>query len=353
MNREPAVSVILPVHNGETTLEETLASVLSQTLSDLELLVVDDASVDATPRLLAACSDPRLRWWRLPVNQGTSAARNAAFRQARGRFLALIDADDLWTPDKLEAQLALLEKQPEAVVAYSWTALIDATGRPTGEGARPTFEGDVLAPLLLGNFLESGSNPLVRRAAWGDVGGFDESLRAAEDWDFYLRLANRGPFAVARKAHVFYREHAGSVSHRVREMETCARWVWKRAFAEEGRPFRDLRRASLGNLYKYLFHQTYEGELTWQRGCSGVRCLAFALACDPALLRQPASLARAAIKAALHLLLPPALAIRVQAGAARLPGLARLPAAHRTLIYSCGCSAQRRRRRCEVGGDQS
>ncbi|MEO1087807.1 MAG: glycosyltransferase family 2 protein, partial [Acidobacteriota bacterium] len=189
---QATVAVIIPVHNGESMLAETVESAFAQSFGDIEVLVVDDASTDGTPELLASLEErfsPRLRWWRLPKNIGPSAARNFAFEKTRAPLVAPLDGDDLWHVDKLRLQVEALDHRPDAVVAYSSVAHIDGDGRHLYDTSRARYDGDVFLRLLLGNFLECGSNPLVRADAWRAVDGYDATLRTAEDWDFYLKLA--------------------------------------------------------------------------------------------------------------------------------------------------------------------
>ena len=297
-DERPLVSILVPAFNAEATLGRTLESLRGQSLEDFEVLVVDDASEDATMALLEDWREPRLRWWRFDQNRGPSAARNFAFEQSRGRYAALLDADDWWSPEKLETQVAALSRRPEAVLAYSWTRHVDLdrdesgvageAGPARSVGFRPDFEGDVLPTLVLGNFLESGSNPLIRRRAWRAAGGFDEDLRHCEDWDFYLRLAALGPFVVAPGVHVFYRRRPNSLSRDVASMESAARSLILRSTGGEMTDARSYRRASLGNLYKYLVFQFCGSAPKRGQRLLGLRFLLAALRNDPALLRGTA-----------------------------------------------------------------
>lgn len=114
----PSVSVILPAYNAAASIGDSIAAALGQGLRDFELIVVDDGSTDATPEILRGLSDPRLKVLTQP-NRGSYPARNAGIRAASGEFIAFLDADDLWTSDKLESQLTALRGQPQAGVAYS------------------------------------------------------------------------------------------------------------------------------------------------------------------------------------------------------------------------------------------
>jgi glycosyltransferase involved in cell wall biosynthesis len=119
----PLISVIIPVYNGEKTIKETIEAVLNQTFSDFELIVINDGSQDSTLDIVSSIQEARIKVFSYP-NAGQAISRNRGLSHACGEFIAFLDADDLWTPDKLEAQLKALQANPQAGVAYSWTAWI-------------------------------------------------------------------------------------------------------------------------------------------------------------------------------------------------------------------------------------
>ena len=212
------ISVIIPAYNAERTILETIASVQQQTFLDFELIVIDDGSTDQTLKLVHSFADERIKTFSYK-NAGVSVARNRGIAHATGEFIAFLDADDLWTPDKLELQLATLQQRPEAGVVYSWTCNLDEEGGAFHPGESVFFEGDVYANLLVINFLANGSNPLIRRQAIESVGEFDPTLTYGEDWEFYLRLAARWSFVVVSKPQILYRQSAGAMSSKVEVME--------------------------------------------------------------------------------------------------------------------------------------
>nr|MDJ0704594.1 glycosyltransferase family A protein [Leptolyngbyaceae cyanobacterium MO_188.B28] len=171
----PLISVVIPVYNGQSTIQETVDSVLKQTLTDFELIVINDGSTDKTLEILEANPDPRIKIFSYP-NKGLSASRNRGIRHAASDLITFLDADDLWSPDKLEAQRRALQAHPNADVAYSWTDYIDGDSQFLQAGMHITANGNVLAKLLTVNFIESGSNVLIRQSALKSVGFFDESL---------------------------------------------------------------------------------------------------------------------------------------------------------------------------------
>src|ERR687886_1714098 len=214
----PLISVIIPVYNGGNTIRTTIESVLNQTFTNLELIVVNDGSQDSTLAVLNEIQDSRLKVFSFP-NAGVSTSRNRGLAQAKGEFISFLDADDLWTPDKLEAQLKALQENPQAAVAYSWSDWIDESGQFLRAGGHITVNGNAYEKLLLRDFVESGSNPLIRKQALEEVGTFDESIAFAEDWDLWLRLAARSAFGAVPSPPVLYRISPNSASFNVWKME--------------------------------------------------------------------------------------------------------------------------------------
>ncbi|KYC39250.1 glycosyl transferase family A [Scytonema hofmannii PCC 7110] len=245
------VSVIVPAYNAERTILQTVLSIQKQSLSDLEIIIINDGSTDKTVELLNTVQDPRLKIFNYE-NGGLPVARNRGISHATGEYVAFIDADDLWTPDKLESQLAALEKHPDAGVAYSWTRFMDEKAETYHLSTPIYFEGDVYANLLVWNFIASGSNPLVRREAIKDVGEFDATLRSAEDWDYWLRLARRWHFAVVPKAQVLYRKSSGAMSSKIDVMEKYNLIVIDKAFERAPSHLQYLKKQSQAGIYQYM-----------------------------------------------------------------------------------------------------
>lgn len=249
----PQISVIIPAYNAERTILETIASVQQQTFSNFELIIINDGSTDRTLELLNSVEDPRLKIFSYS-NGGLPVARNRGISHASGDFIAFLDADDLWTPDKLEAQLAALQQHPEAGVAYSWTYYMDENGESIHSSKTVSFEGNVYANMLLGNFLESGSNPLIRKHAIESVGEFDSTLASCEDWEYWLRLAARWPFVVVPKQQILYRQTSGAMSSKIEVMEKYHLIVIERAFASAPLELHSLKYQSIANVYQFLAH---------------------------------------------------------------------------------------------------
>ncbi len=222
---QPLVSVIIPAYNAATFLERALQSVLHQRYSHLEAIVIDDGSKDRTPDIVRAIAqyDSRLHLRQQP-NAGVAVARNTGIQAARGELIAPIDADDIWYPDALEKLVARFQEcSPEVGVVYTWSQDIDESDRPIGGFHVARVEGNVYKTLICHNFLGNASCTLIRKACLEQVGGYDPRFKAqhaqgCEDWDVYLRLAERYPFAVVPEFLVGYRKLAMSMSGNFQQM---------------------------------------------------------------------------------------------------------------------------------------
>ena len=213
------VSVVIPAHNAAATLQHTLLSVRAQTYGNLEIIVVDDGSTDATQ---AIASDNRRRDRRITVlqqpNGGVASARNRGIASCTGEYIAFVDADDLWAPQKIEKQMALVARSANPRAAnYTHFAMVDAAGWTTNSPVQSASYSDPLAALCRENIIGNGSALLVHRDLVAQVGRFDESLRArhaqgCEDLDFYIRLAERTSIATLPEPLTGYRQHNGAMS---------------------------------------------------------------------------------------------------------------------------------------------
>jgi glycosyltransferase involved in cell wall biosynthesis len=236
-----SVSVIIPSYNYARYLGEAIDSALGQTLPPLEVIVVDDGSTDDTPDVLAKYGD-RIRVLR-QKNAGVAVARNSGIAAARGEYVAFLDADDVWLPRKLELQMARFDGSIGLVHC----------GVEFGSAIQlPRVEGDVADALLL---LEPdvihapGSTVVVPKRVAEEVGGFDPSLPASEDWDFIYRVATRTRVAAVPEPLVHYRKHGSGRHDDIAKMERGMLLAFEKAFASGNR---DLRRRAYARLYRIL-----------------------------------------------------------------------------------------------------
>jgi glycosyltransferase involved in cell wall biosynthesis len=213
----PAVSVVIPTFRREDCIEETLASVFAQTFRDFEVIVINDGSPDQTAaRLRPLVESGRIRYYEQP-NSGQSAARNRGIGLARGEFLALLDDDDLWPPDKLEWQVARLRANPRASLCYGYAksfGLEENYRLPAGPGP----QGDVGLQLVRECPISSPGQTLARTKIVQALGGLDASIHGAEDWDLWIRLGQAGEFIYEERLSLHYRQHSVSVSQNPHKM---------------------------------------------------------------------------------------------------------------------------------------
>jgi glycosyltransferase involved in cell wall biosynthesis len=212
------VSVIIPAYNEAATVERTISSVLNQTYSDLEVLVVDDGSTDETAALVQRMADldHRIRLLQ-KANGGLVSARNCGISHAQGEFIAPLDADDLWHPEKIKKQLKVARSRGDHVgLVYCWSRAIDEHDRVLFDITPCALRDNVYAALITRNFLPSGA-PLVRRRCVEEVGGYDATLSSrgaacCEDLKFNLDIAERYDFDLVPEFLLAYRLHGGSMS---------------------------------------------------------------------------------------------------------------------------------------------
>lgn len=222
----PLVSVVIPAYNAEKFIQDTLESVRSQTYQNIEVIVVDDGSHDQTAAIVEtfAQRDSRIRLLR-QANAGVSMARNYAIQAARGEYIAPLDADDVWYPQKLEKQVHCFLRSPDSVgMVYAWSADIDIKNAMTGGFCAWNVEGEILIPLLYSNYLGNGSSPLIRRSCFQQVGNYSMTMKAANaegcaDWDLYLRIAEQYEIRVVPELLIGYRQHSSSMSGSVMPLQ--------------------------------------------------------------------------------------------------------------------------------------
>lgn len=245
------ISVVMPVYNGEKTILRSIKSVLNQTFQDFELIVINDGSQDSTPNLVAQIEDSRIKLIHYS-NAGLNVSRNRGIGHANGKYITFLDADDIWTSDKLMSQLEALQANPKARVAYSWTDYIDMNDNFVVAGTHTVRNGDVYIDLLINNFLENGSNPLIYKEALVKLKGFDESLKAGQDWEMWLRLADKYEFVAVPKVQILYRINENSISANLDRQEKACLGVINNAYKARESISNGVLNASFAQLYKYL-----------------------------------------------------------------------------------------------------
>jgi glycosyltransferase involved in cell wall biosynthesis len=188
---KPLVSVIIPTFNRGYCLAESIRSVLDQSFTDFELIVVDDGSTDNTPEIMRSFPDIRPVW--LQENRGVSFARNRGLEQAKGEWIAFLDSDDLWEPLKLETQVQWVKRHPEFHAVYTDEIWIRNGVRVNPMNKHRKHSGDIFH-FCLPLCIVSPSSVILRAELLREVGGFDESMPVCEDYDLWLRIAKQYPF---------------------------------------------------------------------------------------------------------------------------------------------------------------
>jgi glycosyltransferase involved in cell wall biosynthesis len=224
----PAVTVVVTSFNYGRYVGAALESVRAQTMADFECVVVDDGSTDDSVAVIQSfLQDPRFRLMK-QQNRGVSNARNVGIGLAGAPFIAFLDADDLWRPEKLQRQLDSFHTDPALGVVYTRRTIMDAANDrlPIADSVSP--QGQIVGPLFQQNFV-CFSSAMLQTDAAARVGGFDERLGLAVDYDFWLRLARHYPFGVVDEPLVAYRVgHGANLSRRQRERYHVALYVMRR-----------------------------------------------------------------------------------------------------------------------------
>ncbi|MGB2890207.1 MAG: glycosyltransferase [Candidatus Acidiferrales bacterium] len=207
----PRVSVVIPTYNSAAFLEEAIQSVLGQTYSDFEVVVVDDGSTDGTEYVVRSFGD-RVSYLKQD-NRGVSAARNHGIQKSQGNYVAFLDSDDFWLPGKLAEQIPLLDRDAELGLVYSDWRVTSEKGvlEPSYLSNLAPASGYVFDELVRSGFILT-SGTVVRRSCLDDVGDFDETLSIAQDYDLWLRICYRWKIALVNKPLVIKRSWDGSLS---------------------------------------------------------------------------------------------------------------------------------------------
>ncbi len=248
----PTVSIVIPAYNAARYVEAAVDGALGQTFKDVEVLVVDDGSTDDTEAVLSRyrCA---VRYFR-QENSGVAAARNRGIQESTGRYVAFLDADDTWFPEKLDRQVAALESSGQHRACYSAHVICTEALEPLSVHRGVRKSSNLEGLLLIGNVVGTPSSVLCDRSLFSIVGGFDPRLSQCADWDMWVRLATVSEFLYLDEPLVMYRQHGSNMSRAPKLLERDSVRVLEKAFDLPNLPpsVRVARRAAFARNYMVL-----------------------------------------------------------------------------------------------------
>ncbi|MBD2103239.1 glycosyltransferase family 2 protein [Leptolyngbya sp. FACHB-261] len=324
----PKVAVIIPVHCVEKYIAATVQSVLKQTFSDFELLIVDDQCPQRSVEICQQFSDPRIKVIH-QRNRGLAGARNTGIRQAQGEYLAFLDGDDLWLPEKLAKHVEHLERSPEVGVSFSRSALINEAGEALGTYLMPQLQNITAASLFRVNPIGNGSAAVLRRQTLeairfqANLYGtpedfyFDEQFRRAEDIECWLRIASLTDWQIEGlpEALTLYRVNSGGLSANLEQQ--LAAWQQVVEKVQSYAPDLAEQWGKLGTAYRLRY--LARSAVRLQAGPMAVQFLHRSLRLDPRILwQEPRRTLRILAAAYLLWLLPQSLYNQLENSAAKI-----------------------------------
>jgi hypothetical protein len=225
----PTISVIMATYNHAAYVAQSVRSVLDQTCSDFEFLIVDDGSQDGTPGIVVQFDDPRISFVASSWNRGSAARRSELIERSRGKYIAVQNSDDHWPPDKLAHQRDFLERNPDIGAVFGRASLIDASGAPITD-MEPIFDHDNRSPgQWLRRFFERGNclchpSVMIRRSCHQELGGYDPRFRQSLDLQMWVRFCKKFRLFQSDKVLVFLRWHGKNVSDIADDPDAHTRW---------------------------------------------------------------------------------------------------------------------------------
>ncbi|MEI7474331.1 MAG: glycosyltransferase [bacterium] len=247
---KPEISVIMPVFNGEKYISSAIISVLNQSFKNFEFIIVDDGSNDKTEEIVKSfSSDERVKYF-YQTNAGPSVARNTGIALSQGDYIAFIDSDDLWFHKKLELQLHALKQNPKAGLSFGWVKYIDENNRTIGR-KEYKINNDYYKNLILGNYVDNGSVPLIKKECFNKIGYFNPNLFVSEDWDIWIRIAREYDLVGVNDYLVQYRIYSISLSKNYKKMLESLLNILDREFKTPVFPINNIKRKAYA--YRYFY----------------------------------------------------------------------------------------------------
>lgn len=253
----PKVCVIIPACNAMKYLPAALTSVLEQTFTDFEVLIVNDGSSDRIQQWANSLTDKRVRLISQP-NQGVSVARNTGISNTQSEYIAFLDADDLWQPTKLAEQVEFLDSHPHVGLVSTWVTLIDEGDNFLSEAKLRFNPKKIWRQMIEQCLISCGSVPMVRRSCFENVGLFDPSLQFGEDWEMWTRIASRYEFGLLESCLVSYRQHADNVSKKSRDMKPDFQQLIEKMFVAAPTELLHLKKQAYGRSNLYIGWRSLE-----------------------------------------------------------------------------------------------
>lgn len=261
--KEPLVSVLMTNYNHENTIKETIESVLQQTYRNIQFIIIDDGSTDCSCDIVESFQDGRIELYRLEKNRHICYATNYGFEKVKGDYLARIDSDDVWYPEKLNKQMEFLQKNKQYKVCFSWLDLIDGEGNSINEqnsGLLHMYEAEfagqedcLLSFFLNGNCLAQPA-VLMETEVMRSVGGFNPGYMQSHDFDYWIRIAKRYPLYVMKERLLAVRRFDGN--SQTRNNSNVSHTNTLRFYNE----YVDIRKHFFDDMSDELFLRTFGGE---------------------------------------------------------------------------------------------
>jgi glycosyltransferase involved in cell wall biosynthesis len=284
--KSPVVSVIIPTYNSVHFVTQAIASVLAQTFQDFEVLVIDDGSTDNTKEVLKKKYGDKIHYL-FKTNGGVSSARNFGIEKAKGKYLAFLDADDIWLPEKLEKQISLLEAAPEIGLCYAGAIVVDEDLNPKNYVEAEQYEDATEGLLLKMNILILSSS-FIRSEIVRQTGGFDSEFSTCADKEYWLRLSLLTKLAPVEDYLVKYRQVSGSMSSDPKLSKTDTLNVLRKFFGSADLPakYKKLENKAFSNSLMVISGEfLHNGE--WK---DSIYCMWQALLYNPFNLKRPLGL---------------------------------------------------------------
>lgn len=253
------VSVVIPAYNAMAYLPDAVQSVLMQTFTDFEVLIVNDGSSDNLVQWAKSITDKRVQLIS-QARQGVSVARNTGISKARGEYIAFLDADDLWQPTKLAKQVEFLDSHSLVGLVSTWVTLIDEQGKFLSAAKLCFKPNNIWQQMLEQCLISCGSVPMVRRSCFETVGLFEPSLQFGEDWEMWTRIAARYDFGLLEECLVSYRQHSKNASRRAQEMTPDFHKLIEKMFVSVPKTLSYLKKQAYGRSSLYIGWKSLENK---------------------------------------------------------------------------------------------